>query len=123
MSVQPLKTGMKFVKLDNNKKTIPKIKENVTPKSEKNDKYSYHREPNGNVDVEVFMDKLLKKISSSGLIMGKNIYDDSGIAPIEVDIKKELYLNKLDENHITVDTVVEGKVNNKLDKLRALRKK
>ena len=45
MSVQPLKTGMKFVKLDNNKKTIPKIKENVTPKSEKNDKYSYHREP------------------------------------------------------------------------------
>ena len=122
MSVQPLKTGMKFFKIEGNEKPKPKIDKKES-KSKKDDKHMYYREPNGNVDVEIFMDKLLKKISASGLTTGKNIYDDSGIAPIEVDIKKEIYFDKLDDNQITVDKVVEGKVNNKLDKLRALRKK
>ena len=70
------------------------------------------------------MDKLLNRLSSTGLTRSysNDIYDDN-VKPVEVDIKKEIYINKLDDNQIKVDSVVEGKVNNKLEKLRSLRVK
>jgi len=122
MSVQPLKTGQKFMKIEGGQKPIEK-KVKPVPNSIPKSTHTYYREPNGNIDVDVFMDKLVKRLSKTNINRGANIYDDSGIAPIEVDIKKEIYINKLDENQVTVDKVVEGKVNNKLDKLRALRNK
>ena len=120
MSVEPLKIGKKFIKVESNLPKKPQVK--TESKLPDNKSYSYVPKPNGNIDVDVFMDKLLKKLSSSSVIPTNNIYDDN-IKPVEVDIKKEIYIDKLDENQVTVDKVVEGKVNNKLDKLRALRKK
>jgi hypothetical protein len=122
MSVEPLKVGKTFVKVENNIPPKQKLKVEDKPKDDR--KYTYIPNSNGNIDVDVFMDKLLKKLSSSGITQNNNIYDDVyGVKPVEVDIKKEIYIDKLDENQVTVDKVVEGKVNNKLDKLRALRKK
>ena len=122
MSVEPLKVGKKFIKIDNDAPKKSKVRTEHNISVDKS--YSYTPKPNGNIDVDVFMDKLLKRLSSSSVIQNNNIYDDGdGIKPIEVDIKKEIYIDKLDENQVTVDKVVKGKVNNKLDKLRKLRTK
>ena len=123
MSVEPLKVGQKFIKIEKGMKPTQKTQEQVSENKAPTEQTYMYNNQNGNIDVDVFMDKLLKKLSTSSLVMGKNIYDDSVINPIEVDIKKEIYIDKLDDNQVTVDTVVEGKVNNKLDKLRALRKR
>ena len=60
-------------------------------------------------------------------------YDSAGVAvlkngninvdnSIEVDIKRNVFLSKADDSNVKIDNVKQGKVNNKVNKLRALRK-
>ena len=71
---------------------------------------------------------ILDKIDSIG---NKNLYGESNMTSpngnlnlghVDVDIKREIAIGKVDKNAVKSE-VIEGKVNNKLDKLRALRKR
>ena len=79
-------------------------------------KHTYTPEPNGNLQMEQMMGKLMNKID--------NIGSDSqtGTKAIEVDIKKEIAIGKADMSSIKSEEV-KGKVNNKLNKLKALRRR
>ena len=79
-------------------------------------KHTYTPEPNGNLQMEQMMGKLMNKID--------NIGSDSqtGTKAIEVDIKKEIAIGKADMSSIKSEEV-KGKVNNKLDKLKKLRRR
>ena len=79
-------------------------------------KHTYTPEPNGNLQMEQMMGKLMNKID--------NIGSDSqtGTKAIEVDIKKEISIGKADMSSIKSEEV-KGKVNNKLDKLKKLRRR
>ena len=48
-----------------------------------------------------------------------NVYDES----VQVDVKRNVFLAKPDEASVKIDKVKKGKVNNKVNKLRALRKR
>ena len=47
-----------------------------------------------------------------------NVNDNS----IEVDVKRNVFLSKADDANVKIDNVKQGKVNNKVNKLRALRR-
>ena len=47
-----------------------------------------------------------------------NVNDNS----IEVDVKRNVFLSTADDSNIKIDNVRKGKVNNKVNKLRALRR-
>ena len=79
-------------------------------------KHSYIPESNGNLQMEQLMGKLLNKLDN---IPGGS---QTGTNAIEVDIKKEIAIGKVDMNAIKSEEI-KGKVNNKLDKLKALRRK
>ena len=124
MAVQQI-THKRITKYDTSN---PNYKETPKPKVEvsgnvKNDsdlygekKHSYVPEPNGNLQMEQMMGKLMNKIY--------NIGSDSqtGTKAIEVDIKKEIEIGKADMSSIKSEEV-KGKVNNKLDKLKKLRRR
>ncbi len=81
-----------------------------------------------NNDVSNLLNKLIDKVDSLGKnsfvnddYIYKNLKKDRGA--IEVDIKKNLFISEFDKSNIKIDKVTEGKVNNKLDKLRKLRRK
>ena len=77
-------------------------------------KHFYTPEPNGNLQMEQLMGKLINKLD--------NIPDKSqtGTNAIEVDIKREIAISKADINGVTSEEI-KGKVMNKKDKLKALR--
>ena len=81
-------------------------------------KHTYQPD-NGNLQMSEFMTGVLNKLD--GLqnlnpdMVGKN-------RAIEVDIKREIAISKADINGVTSEEV-KGKVNNKLDKLRKLRRR
>jgi len=79
-------------------------------------KHFYTPEPNGNLQMEQLMGKLLNKLD--------NIPSDSqtGTNAIEVDIKREIAIGKVDSNAVKSEEI-KGKVNNKLDKLKKLRRR
>ena len=79
-------------------------------------KHFYTPEPNGNLQMEQLMGKLINKLDN---ISGKS---QTGTNAIEVDIKREIAISKADINGVTSEEI-KGKVNNKLDKLRKLRRK
>ena len=114
MSVKPLKTGMKFFTLDNKKKKV--VKEQVV-----------NTNTNNNLDMNRLFNMLSQKIDSirSNPV---NIYGENNqsktlnVGPVEVDIKREIAIGKVDKNAVKSE-VTKGKVNNKLDKLRDLRRK
>ena len=124
MAVQPI-THKRIIKYDTkspNYKATPKP-EKVVDGNVKDDndiygerKHSYIPEPNGNLQMEELMGKVLNKLD--------NIPDSSqtGVKAIEVDIKKEIAIGKADMSSIKSEEV-KGKVNNKLNKLKALRKR
>ena len=81
-----------------------------------------------NTNVSDLLNRLIDKVDSLGKnsfvnddYIYKNLKKDKGA--IEVDIKKNLFISEFDKSNIEIDNVMEGKVNNKLDKLRQLRKK
>ena len=79
-------------------------------------KHTYTPEPNGNLQMEQMMGKLMNKLDN---IPGGS---QTGVKAIEVDIKKEIAIGKADMSSIKSEEY-KGKVNNKLDKLKKLRRR
>ena len=79
-------------------------------------KHTYTPEPNGNIQMEQMMGKLMNKLDNF------DSPSQTGIKAIEVDIKKEIAIGKADMSSIKSEEV-KGKVNNKLDKLKKLRRR
>ena len=124
MAVQQI-THKRITKYDTSN---PNYKETPKPKVEvsgnvKDDsdlygerKHSYIPEPNGNLQMEELMGKVLNKLDN---IPGGS---QTGVKAVEVDIKKEIAIGKADMSSIKSEEV-KGKVNNKLDKLKKLRRR
>jgi len=126
MAVQRI-TGKRIVKYDtsnpNFKKTSkPEVKESGNLKENYEEdvygekKHYYKPDPNGNLQMEQLMGKVLNKLDN---IPGSS---QTGIKAVEVDIKKEIAIGKADMSSIKSEEV-KGKVNNKLDKLKKLRRR
>ena len=79
-------------------------------------KHTYTPEPNGNLQMEQMMGKLMNKLDNF------DSPSQTGIKAIEVDIKKEIAIGKADMSSIKSEEI-KGKVNNKLDKLKKLRRR
>ena len=124
MAVQRIthKKITKFNEKDGNFQPTPKPKVEISGNVQDDEdvygerKHTYTPEPNGNLQMEQMMGKLMNKID--------NIGSDSqtGTKAIEVDIKKEIAIGKADMSSIKSEEV-KGKVNNKLDKLKKLRRR
>ena len=79
----------------------------------------YHRpEPNGNLQMEQMMGKILNKLDN----VGTDNKSQTGVAPIEIDIKREISISKVDQNSVKSQEF-KGKVKNKKNQLKALRHK
>ena len=125
MAVQQI-THKKIIKYDTsnpNYKETPKPKVEVSGNVKDDDsdmygeiKHTYTPEPNGNLQMEELMGKVLNKLDN---IPGGS---QTGVKAIEVDIKKEIAIGKADMSSIKSEEV-KGKVNNKLDKLKKLRRR
>ena len=124
MAVQQI-THKKIIKYDTknpNFKETPKeekvvsgnIKEDTDVYGER--KHTYTPEPNGNLQMEQMMGKLMNKLDNF------DSPSQTGTKAIEVDIKKEIAIGKADMSSIKSEEV-KGKVNNKLDKLKKLRRR
>ena len=124
MAVQQI-THKKITKYDTSN---PNYKETPKPKQEVSGnviddsdvygerKHTYTPEPNGNLQMEELMGKVLNKLDN---IPGRS---QTGTKAIEVDIKKEIAIGKVDMNAVKSEEI-KGKVNNKLNKLKKLRRK
>ena len=116
MAVRELKIGKKFIQLDNG---FAAPKNNIIDSKDIKEKV--------NLPSEHLMRMLMDKIDSmENKTIIKNIYGDSMESKenmaIDVDFKKELYINKLDKNAVRSEEI-KGKVQTKKDKLKALRKR
>jgi len=122
MAVQQI-TGKRITKYDTSN---PNFKQTPKPEVEvdgnvKDDedvygerKHTYTPEPNGNLHMEQMMGKLINKIDNFGT------NSQTGTKAVEVDIKREIAIGKVDSNAIKSQEF-KGKVMNKKDKLKALR--
>ena len=124
MAVQQI-TGKRITKYDtSNPNFVEKPKPEVKVSGNVQDdedvygerKHTYTPEPNGNLQMEQMMGKLMNKLDNF------DSPSQTGIKAIEVDIKKEIAIGKADMSSIKSEEV-KGKVNNKLDKLKKLRKR
>ena len=123
MAVQQI-THKRIIKYDTsnpNYKPEPKPEKEVDGNVMKEDlygerKHTYTPEPNGNLQMEELMGKVLNKLDN---IPGGS---QTGVKAIEVDIKKEIAIGKADMSSIKSEEV-KGKVNNKSDKLKKLRRR
>ena len=124
MAVQRI-THKKIIKYDtSNPNFVEKPKPQVEASGNMEDdsdiygerKHTYTPEPNGNLQVEQMMGKLMNKLDNF------DSKSQTGIKAIEVDIKKEIAIGKADMSSIKSEEV-KGKVKTKKDKLKALRKR
>tara|TARA_Y100001963_G_scaffold150464_1_gene231600 strand:+ start:53 stop:439 length:387 start_codon:yes stop_codon:yes gene_type:complete len=125
MAIQPL-TGKRIIKYDTsnpNYQEKPQVKKeevngNVSDNTDVygERKHSYIPEPNGNLQMEELMGKVLNKLDN---IPGGS---QTGTKAVEVDIKREIAIGKVDASAVKSEEFV-GKVKTKKDKLRALRKR
>ena len=125
MAVQQI-TGKRIVKHNtdspNYKAPEPKVVEEVNGNVQEDTdvygerKHTYIPDSNGNLKMEELMGKMLNKLDN---IPGSS---QTGTKAIEVDIKKEIAIGKADMSSIKSEEV-KGKVNNKLGKLKKLRKR
>ena len=124
MAVQRI-THKKIIKYDtSNPNFVEKPKPQVEASGNVNDdsdiygerKHTYTPEPNGNLQVEQMMGKLMNKLDNF------DSKSQTGIKAVEVDIKKEIAIGKADMSSIKSQEF-KGKVKNKKDKLKALRKR
>jgi len=117
MSVKPLsKVGMIFVQEGREKSyKLNHVRNKIS---------SQFVEKEKNIDSNDLINMLMKKIDSLG--NSTNIYGEQNLSKnleaIDIDIKRNLLNYKADKSNISVDEERTGKVNNKLDKLRSLRK-
>ena len=79
-------------------------------------KHTYIPEPNGNLKMEELMGKMLNKLDN---IPGGS---QTGTNAIEVDIKREIAIGKVDTSAVKSEEYI-GKVKTKKDKLKALRRR
>ena len=79
----------------------------------------FYQPDNGNLQVTELMTGLINKLDNLK-DLNPNIVNDN--RAIEVDIKREIAIGKIDTNAVKSEEI-KGKVNNKLDKLRKLRKR
>ena len=79
-------------------------------------KHTYTPEPNGNLQMEQMMGKLMNKLDNF------DSPSQTGIKAVEVDIKKEIAIGKADMSSIQSQEF-KGKVKTKKDKLKALRRR
>ena len=124
MAVQQI-THKKIIKYDTkspNFKAAPKP-EKVVDGNVKQDediygekKHTYIPDPNGNLQMEQLMGKMLNKLDN---IPGVS---QTGTKAVEVDIKREIAIGKVDASAVKSEEYV-GKVKTKKDKLKALRKR
>ena len=130
MAVKRINTG-KFISIVNpehpNFKKEEHLKEvngnRIQPEFEHNEesiygerKHTYTPDPNGNLQMEQLMGKLMNKLDNFGSD------SQTGTNAVEVDIKREIAIGKVDTAAVKSEEI-KGKVNNKLDKLKALRKR
>ena len=124
MAVQQI-TGKRIIKHDtsspNYRKPEPKIEEvkgNVVEEDIYGEKKHTYQPDNGNLQMNEFMTGVMNKLD--GLTVNPDIVNKS--RAVEVDIKREIAIGKADMSSIKSEEY-KGKVNNKLDKLKALRKR
>jgi len=124
MSVQRI-TGKRITKYDtSNPNFVEKPKPEVKVSGNVQDdedvygerKHTYTPEPNGNLQMEQMMGKLMNKLDNF------DSPSQTGIKAVEVDIKKEIAIGKADMSSIKSQEF-KGKVKTKKDKLKALRKR
>ena len=80
-------------------------------------KHFYTPDSNGNLQMEQLMGKLINKIDN--IPGGKS---QTGTNAVEVDIKREIAIGMVDQNAVKSEEF-KGKVKNKKDKLKALRRR
>ena len=122
MAVQQIigKKIIKFDERDGNFKPQPKPEKVVNGNVQEDEdvygekKHTYTPDPNGNLQMEELMGKMLNKLDN---IPGSS---QTGTKAVEVDIKREIAIGKVDASAVKSEEI-KGKVNNKLDKLKALR--
>ena len=122
MAVQQI-THKKITKFDTSN---PNYKETPVPKQEvsgnvKDDedvygerKHSYIPDSNGNLQMEQMMGKLINKLDNF------DSPSQTGIKALEVDIKRDISIGKVDAQAVKSEVLV-NKVKSKKDKLKALR--
>ena len=125
MAVQQIthKKIMKFDTSNPNYQEKPQVKKEEVSGNVSDDedvygerKHTYTPEPNGNLQMEQMMGKLMNKLDNF------DSPSQTGIKAVEVDIKKEIAIGKADMSSIKSEEI-RGKVNNKLDKLKKLRRR
>jgi hypothetical protein len=79
----------------------------------------FYQPDNGNLQITELMTGVLNKLDDL-TTLNPNIVDTN--RAIEVDIKREIAISKADINNVKSEEI-KGKVNNKLSKLRKLRRK
>ena len=124
MAVQQI-SNKKIIKYDTSNPNFvekPKPKQEVSGNIQEDEdmygekKHTYTPEPNGNLQMEELMGKVLNKLDN---IPGGS---QTGTNAIEVDIKREIAIGKADMSSIKSQEF-KGKVKTKKDKLKALRKR
>ena len=125
MAVQPIfkKKITKYDTSSPNYKPAPKPEEVEVSGNVREDedvygekKHTYTPEPNGNLQMEQMMGKLMNKLDNF------DSPSQTGIKAVEVDIKKEIAIGKVDTAAVKSEEF-KGKVMNKKDKLKALRRR
>ena len=118
-------THKKIIKYDTsnpNYKETPKPEVEVNGNVEENDIYGEkkhtYQPDNGNLQMNEFMTGVMNKLD--GLTVNPDIVQKS--RAVEVDIKREIAIGKVDTSAIKSEEYV-GKVKTKKDKLKALRKR
>ena len=125
MAIQRI-TGKRIIKHDtkspNFKPPEPKIEEVNGNLKEDEDVYGEtkhtYQPDNGNLQMNEFMTGVLNKLD--GLTVNPDIVKKS--RAVEVDIKRAISIGDVDINGVKSEEY-RGKVNNKLDKLKALRRR
>lgn len=102
-------------------KTEPVVNGNSI-KNEEQGVYQGNVQPKTNVygeEMKDMMNTMMGKLDNIKVQNGNiNVNDNS----VEVDIKRNVFLSKADDANVKIDNVKQGKVNNKVNKLRALRR-
>ena len=123
MAVQRIthKRIKKFDEKDGNFQPTPQPKKEVNGNMVEEDiygekKHTYTPEPNGNLQMEQMMGKLMNKIDNIGTV------SQTGRKAVEVDIQREIAISMVDQNAVKSEEI-KGKVRTKKDKLKALRRR